>query len=194
MQPEDIDQAESGIAQSSIVMTQFEVSLEAVARVMELGRRNQATTILNPAPAKSVEKGLFENVDILTPNESETRILLGLAPDDPTPTLELSKRLLEFGVKHIVITHGKKGALIVTEDSYETIPAIAVTPMDVTGAGDSFNAALAVGLSEGKSLREAVIYATYAGAYTTMHLGVIDGLPTKSELEAFMEKNKRDDV
>jgi ribokinase len=57
--------------------------------------------------------------------------------------------------------------------------------LDVTGAGDSFNAALAVGLGEGLHLRDAVYKATYAGAYTTTHLGVIDGLPTRDELNVF---------
>ena len=185
MRPEHVDAAEALIAQSDIVMTQFEVPLETMARAMQLGRKHGAMTILNPAPGKTVQPELLAHVDLLTPNESETRILLGLAPDDPTPTLELARHLLDLGVQRIVVTQGKHGALIVTSEGSEEVPAIAVQALDVTGAGDSFNAALAVGLGEGMTLRDAVGHATYAGAYTTTHLGVINGLPTRAALEAF---------
>ncbi len=185
MRPEHVDAAEALIAQSDIVMTQFEVPLETMARAMQLGRKHGAMTILNPAPGKTVQPELLAHVDLLTPNESETRILLGLTPDDPTPTLELARHLLDLGVQRIVVTRGKQGALIVTPEGSEEVPAIAVEALDVTGAGDSFNAALAVGLGEGMKLRDAVRQATYAGAYTTTHLGVINGLPMRAALEAF---------
>ena len=124
-------------------------------------------------------------MDVLTPNESETRILLGLPPDDPTPTEDLAGQLLELGVETIIVTRGEEGSLIVTTRGTEAVPATPVQALDVTGAGDSFNAALAVGLAEGLDLRAAVKQANRAGAYTTMHLGVIDGLPRKEKLEAF---------
>ncbi len=188
MRPHHVDAAESIIARSDIVMAQFEVPLESTARGLELGRKYGAMTILNPAPGQTVEPSLLANVDVLTPNESETRILLGLPPDDPTPTLDLAGRLLELGVDRIVVTRGEEGAIIVTASETEEIAAVPVEALDVTGAGDSFNAALAVALCEGHSLREAVRRATYAGAYTTTFLGVIDGLPTRAELEAFAQR------
>ena len=128
---------------------------------------------------------MLAHVDVLTPNESETRILLGLAPDDPTPTLELAGRLLDLGVETIVVTRGEEGAVIVNAGGTEEVAAVAVQALDVTGAGDSFNAALAVGLAGGMDLRSAVGQAVRAGAYTATHLGVIDGLPTRAEMEAF---------
>ncbi len=188
MRPHHVEAAESLIARSDIVMAQFEVPLESMARGLELGRKHGAMTILNPAPGQTVEPSLLSNVDVLTPNESETRILLGLPPDDPTPTLDLAGRLLELGVNRIVVTRGEEGAIIVTASEIEEIAAVPVEALDVTGAGDSFNAALAVALGEGHSLREAVRRATHAGAYTTTFLGVIDGLPTRAELEAFAQR------
>jgi len=185
MRPQHVDAAEELIAQSDIVMTQFEVPLETMARAMELGRKHGAMTLLNPAPAKPVQPILLANVDLMTPNETETRILLGLPPDDPTPTPDLARTLLSLGVERVVVTRGKRGALIVTADATEEVPAPKVQPLDPTGAGDSFNAALAVGLGEGLSLRDAVRQANFAGAYCTTRLGVIDGLPTRVELEAF---------
>ena len=192
MRPHHVEAAEPLIARSDIVMAQFEVPLESMARGLELGKKHGAMTILNPAPGQTVDPNLLSNVDVLTPNESETRILLGLAPDDPTPTLELAGRLLALGVERIVVTRGEAGAIIVTGDRIEEVAAVPVRAVDVTGAGDSFNAALAVGLGEGLTLGEAVRRATYAGAYTTTHLGVIDGLPTRAELEAFGRDSDED--
>jgi ribokinase len=185
MTPQHVNAAEALIAQSDVVMTQLEVPLETMARAMELGRRHGAMTILNPAPAKPIQPYMLTHVDLLTPNETETRILQGLPPDDPTPTPELARRLLKMGVERIVVTRGNQGALIVTRDDLIEIPAVPIQAVDVTGAGDSFNAALAVGLGEGLSLSDAVRQATYAGAHTATHLGVIDGLPTRAELTTF---------
>ena len=185
MQPHHVEAVEPHIARSDVVMAQLEASLETVARALELGRKHGAMTILNPAPGQTLEADMLAHVDVLTPNESETRILLGLAPDDPTPTLELAGRLLDLGVETIVVTRGEEGAVIVSAGGTEEVAAVAVQALDVTGAGDSFNAALAVGLGGGMDLRSAVEQATRAGAYTATHLGVIDGLPTRAELEAF---------
>ncbi len=185
MRPEHVDGVEDLIAQSDIVLTQFEVPLETVARAMELGRKHGKMTIWNPAPAKNVPGDLLGNVDLITPNETEVRILAGLPPDDPTPTRKLARRLLDMGVKRVVVTCGHRGAMIVMANTYDEVPAPQVDSLDSTGAGDAFNAALAVGLGEGMSLRQAVEQANYAGAYATTRLGVIDGLATKAQLEAF---------
>ena len=191
LSPAHVDAAEDLIAAADIVMTQFEVPPETVARAMELGRKHGALTIWNPAPAKPASAELLANVDLLTPNETETRILLGLPPDDPTPTVELARRLLEYGIERVVVTLGKEGALIVTPEGNEMIPAVEISPLDPTGAGDCFNAALAVGLGEGLTLADAVHQANYAGAFMTTHLGVIDGLPTRSQLDEFMASRRK---
>lgn len=185
MRPHHVDAFEQPIARSDVVMAQLEAPLETVARALELGRKHRALTILNPAPGQPLQPDLLANVDVLTPNESETRILLGLPPNDPTPTTDLAGRLLNLGVENIIVTRGEHGALIVTSRGIEEVPAIPLKALDVTGAGDSFNAALAVGLAEGLDLNAAVKQATLAGAFTTTHLGVIDGLPTRAELCAF---------
>ena len=185
MRPEHVDRAEEVIAKSDIVLTQFEVPLDTVARAMELGRKHGAMTMWNPAPAKNIPLDMLKNVDLITPNETEARILLGLEPDDPISFDDLSGRIAGLGVKSAVITMGKQGAFIITDNTREGVPAPAVDALDPTGAGDTFNAALAVGLGEGLSLPDAVEQANYAGAYSVRHLGVINGLPTKEQLEEF---------
>ena len=185
MQPQHVVAFEPVIARSDVLMAQLEVPMDTVAMAMELGRKHQVTTILNPAPGQPLDPDILANVDVLTPNESETRILLGLPPDDPTPTPDLVGQLLDLGVESIIVTRGEEGALIVTAQGTASVPATPAQALDVTGAGDSFNAALAIGIGEGMGLKSAVEQATRAGAYTTTHLGVIDGLPTRAELEAF---------
>ena len=185
MRPEHVDKAEDVIAKSDIVLTQFEVPFKTVSRAMELGRKHGALTMWNPAPAKNVPQDFFENVDVITPNETEARILLGFEPDDPVPLDDLSKGIAGLGVKSAIVTLGKRGASVMTDGRRHVVPAPAVDALDPTGAGDAFNAALAVGLGEGLSLLDAVEQANHAGAYSVRHLGVIDGLPTREELEAF---------
>jgi ribokinase len=187
MRPEHVDAAESLIAECDVVMTQYEVPFESVFRAMELGRRHGKLTIWNPAPAKAFDCEILKYVDVLTPNESETRLLLGLPPDDPTPTAQLARELFDLGVKQVVVTLGCRGSMIVTPHHSEIIPPLSVKPLDATGAGDSFNATLAVRLAQGMELRDAAREANCAGAYTCMHLGVIGGLPTLDELQSLKD-------
>lgn len=173
------------IRDSDILMTQLEIPLETALAALKLGKENGALTILNPAPAQPVEQEQLANVDILTPNASEARVLLGLPADDPSPPLDLARRLLGLSVGQVVVTLGEDGALIASGDATTHVPAPPIQAVDVTGAGDSFNAALAVALGDGLLLEEAVRYAVKAGAHTARHLGVIDGLPTRAELANF---------
>ena len=188
MTPQHVKDCESLIVESDLIMTQFEVPESVVIETMRLGKQHKVKTLLNPAPARPTDPELFTYVDILTPNAIEARILLRLAPDDPTPSEELAQQLLELGVQTVIVTQGRDGAMIVTEEAITQIPSVAIDAIDVTGAGDSFNATLAVNLSLGKSVEDAVKEAVHSGAYTATHLGVIDGLPTSDQLEAFKQK------
>ena len=185
MKPEHVDRAEDAIAKADIVLTQFEVPVDTVARAMELGRKHGAMTMWNPAPAKNIPLDMLKKVDLITPNETEARILLGLEPDDPIAFDDLAERIAGLGVKSAIITMGKQGAFVIADGIRQIVAAPVVDALDPTGAGDTFNAALAVGLGQGLSLPDAVEQANYAGAYSVRHLGVIDGLQTKEELEEF---------
>jgi ribokinase len=189
MDAEFVDDMEAQIARSSVVMTVLEIPVEAAARAMELGRKRGVCTLMNPAPATAVDDAILQNVDVLTPNESELRILLGLPPDASTSDLDLARRLQERGVKTIVVTRGKKGALIIHEDKVIEIPGISVDVVDTTGAGDAFNSGLAVALAEGKSLPEAVKFGNCAGALACTKLGVIPALARRNEVERLCAEN-----
>jgi ribokinase len=192
LSPTDVDAAEELIADSDIVLSVLEIRPETAGRAMALARRHGVTAVLNPAPATQLGDDVLAFVDVLTPNESELRILLGLQPNDPTDTLQLAHRLQARGVRNIVVTRGENGALIVHEDrSVEYVPGVKVDVVDTTGAGDAFNCALAVSLAEGKSLSESVHFATYAGALACTRLGVIPALPYRQEVEALIQRGQR---
>ncbi len=191
LSPADVDSAEALIKRSQVVMSVLEINQETAARAMELGRRNGVTTILNPAPAEKLNTSIFGCVDVITPNESELRILSGLRPDDSTGTLELAKNLQSQGVKNVVVTRGSQGALVVTHaGQVEMVPSVPVRVVDTTGAGDAFNSALAIGLAEGKTLIDAVKYAMYGGALACTRLGVIPALPYREDLNGFIGQGK----
>jgi ribokinase len=180
-----VDGLESQIARSKVVMSVLEIPVEAAARAMALGKAHGVRTILNPAPAQPLDPAIFAAIDYLTPNETELRVLLGLAPDDATPTLDLAHRLRSLGVGNLIVTRGGAGALVLSADGVQEIPGVAVAVVDSTGAGDAFNAGLAVALAEGKSLAEAVRYANCAGALACTRLGVIPALANRAALDRF---------
>ncbi len=185
LKPDHVEQCAAIIGDCDILMTQFEVPPETVAAALSLGKAKGALTILNPAPARRADPKLLANTDILTPNATEARILLGLPADAAIDEEKLGRQLLALGVGSVVITQGERGALIIEDSGARQIPALPIQAVDVTGAGDSFNAALAVSLGEGKDLDTAARVAVRAGAYTAMRPGVIAGLPTRTQLEDF---------
>lgn len=183
--PADVDAAEDLIASSQAVLSVLEIAPETAARAMQLGRQHGVTTILNPAPAQPLDDSLLAAVDVLTPNESELRLLCGRAPDQAADTLSLARELQQRGARHLVVTLGAEGALIVTaEGEVHRVPGQPVQVVDSTGAGDAFTCALGTALAEGQPLITAVRFATCAGALACTRLGVIPALPRRAEVEA----------
>jgi ribokinase len=183
-----VEAAEAQIAASDVVMTVLEVPTPAAARAMELGRKHGATTILNPAPARALPTSIFESVDYLTPNESELRILLNLSANDPRSSEELAGELRRRGVRNVITTLGREGAMIVTDTLNVRVPAIGVEVTDTTGAGDAFNSGFAVALAEGRGLIEAVRFGVACGGLACTKLGVIPSLPDRSRADAAYEQ------
>ena len=183
-----VEAAEAQIAASDVVMTVLEVPTPAAARAMELGRKHGATTILNPAPARALPTSIFELVDYLTPNESELRILLNLPANDPRSSEELAGELRRRGVRNVITTLGREGAMILTDTLNLRVPAIRVEVTDTTGAGDAFNSGFAVALAEGRDLIEAVRFGVACGGLACAKLGVIPSLPDRRRADAAYEQ------
>lgn len=155
---------------------------------MARGREKGALTILNPAPVRILPQSVLELVDILTPNQSEAKVLTERSPDAAIEPEAVARELIGRGVKNVVVTLGEKGALLVTANSSLHIPAIKVPVADTTGAGDSFNAGLAVALSRGANLEDAVRFAVVTGGLAVTREGVVPSLPARDEVRRFYQQ------
>jgi len=132
---------------------------------------------------------MLSNADIVTPNESELRVLLGLSPDDAANDEDLARQLALRGRNTVIVTQGEKGALIVNENSALHVPTINVEVIDSTGAGDAFSAAIAVALGEGRPLLHAVQWANCAGAMACTKLGSIPAYAQRETIDQLWKKH-----
>lgn len=162
----------------------LECPLEATKAALELCQKHGVFTILNPAPAIPLPLDLLQSFDLITPNLQEATVLLGL-PRQPEPA-ELARHLRQAGFSKALVTLGSRGCLLLDGEDALLYPALPVKAVDTTGAGDTFNAALAVALGFGRTLPEAVVYATNASAYSVHHHHVMQALPTAADLAAVM--------
>jgi ribokinase len=184
----EVSQCLNNLTSETVVLTQLEIPVEAAAAAMALSRKKRSVTILNPAPVRILPQSVLQLVDILTPNQSEAKVLTGRSPEAEIAPELLARELIRSGVKQVVITLGEKGALLVTADSSLYIPAIKVSVADTTGAGDSFNAGLAVALSCGANLEDAVRFAVVTGGLAVTREGVVPSLPTRNEVLRFFRQ------
>lgn len=155
----DLDAGRGKIAAADVVLAQLEIPLDTALYGLALGRELGVVTVLNPAPAADLRKADLTCVDVVTPNETEARVSAGLPPDSPAPNEEVAAMLTGRGARAVVITMGAQGADVFVDGASEHVAALPVEVVDSNGAGDSFNASLAVGLGEGLSLLEATRFA-----------------------------------
>lgn len=178
----DVSQCEAAFDATAVVLTQLEIPVAAAEAALLCGRAHGAVTILNPAPVRPLPHSVLQLIDVLTPNETEARVLAGRNPDAVIEPAELARELIGRGVKQVVMTLGEKGALIVTASSSTHVPAVAMSAVDTTGAGDAFNAGLATALARGASLEAAVQFAVVTGGLAVTKEGVIPSLPRHDEV------------
>lgn len=182
---EFIRSREAEIRECTHMLLGLECPLEATGAALELCEKHGVFTILNPAPAIALEPEFLRRFDLITPNLQEAMVLLGLTRE-PSPA-ELAEHLRRAGLRQAVVTLGGQGSLLVKDGDAFLFPARHVRAVDTTGAGDTFNAALAVALGQGKTLEEAILYATNASAYSVQRPHVMQSLPTARELAGWME-------
>ena len=166
-----------------IVISPLEISLEAARAAADLVTRQGGKAILNPAPAQDLRRQDLSAFFAVTPNESEARVCLGLEPNDPIADEILAERLLELGAPHVIITLGEQGALWACNAGKRRIPALKVNAIDVVGAGDAFNAGLAVGLAEDRPLIEAIALGIAAASLSTERRETIASYPRRADVD-----------
>jgi ribokinase len=171
------------IAAADLLVVSMEIPLDAVVASLRIARETGTRTLLNPAPAQALPDEAWPLIDLLTPNQTEAPILLGLDAGHGLDDAALIARLKARTDASIVLTRGSAGALIADDAGLtEVEPVVVEHVVDTTGAGDSFTAALAVALAEGRPLAEAAAFAARAGAHAVTIAGVIPSLPTKDQL------------
>jgi len=175
------------IAWAQVVICQLEVPLDTVLWTLHTARQQGAVTILNPAPAQPLPPEIWPLVDYVTPNEIEAAHVSGLALSGPSAAGQVAQALLARGPRMVVIlTLGEYGAFIATPDRMAHVPAFPVTAVDTTAAGDAFNGALAVALSEGRPVELAVRFANAAAGLACTQPGAQNSLPVRVQVDALL--------
>ncbi|HYF81637.1 MAG TPA: ribokinase [Clostridia bacterium] len=174
------------IQNSEVVVAQLEVPIETVKFAIKTAKQMGKLTILNPAPAIELEDEFLSNVDILVPNDTELELLSGIQVNKEGDLESAAQILINKGVRELIVTLGSKGCIHINKSGSKAYPAYKVNAIDTTAAGDSFIGALSVAISEGKSLEEAISFATAVGALTVTKEGAQSSLPLREEVEAFI--------
>lgn len=178
----DVLAAEEDFARCDVVLTQLEISMEAVMAAAELANKYNKPFILNPAPALPLPDSIWPYVGWFTPNETEVALYTGVTVHSDDDARAAARALLDRGVKNVVITLGKRGAYWTDGKEEAVVPGYPVKAVETTGAGDTFNGALAVALGEGKHPTEALAFANAAAAISVTRHGAAQSAPLRDEI------------
>lgn len=190
--PDDLNEISKEIEENTIILMQLEIPINTVRQAIRISKAKKACVVLNPAPMTELSEDILKGVDILTPNQKEAEMLSGIPVKDVASGYEAAKRIRELGVDNVIVTMGAAGSVVCEEGEMYQVPAPKVNAVDTTAAGDVFSGALVTGLSKGKVLREAVIYASRAAAISVTRLGAQSSVPYQNEIfseEIFSEKS-----
>ena len=178
----ELDKHIDTIKKSKIFLTQLEVPKEVTLYCLKTAKENNCLTILNPAPASEI-KGFFDYIDFFTPNETEAEFYTGIKITNEKEAKIAAEKILEMGIKKVVITLGEKGLFY--SDGKEEIYLKAdenIKAIDTTGAGDAFNGGLAFALSQKKPIEECLKIANRVGGLSTLKLGAGNAMPYEKDL------------
>ena len=186
--PERASSLEKILPRVSIVLSQLEIPVETIDFIFNKAKKIGITTILDAGPAKPLPSSLLSNTDILSPNQTELESLLKRRITNVEQAKNEAEKLLEWGIKTVILKLGDKGSYLLTAKEKLYFPAFKVTPVDTTAAGDAFMGALCLSLTQNKPLPQAIEFANLAGACTVTKMGAQPSLPTLEEIEKVRSK------
>jgi ribokinase len=185
---EEVDHARDLIADSSVFVAQLELPLPVVEHGLALAHALGVTTILNPAPAQPMPSTIYQHIDYITPNETETAALTGVTVNTIADAERAADAFLAHGVRNAIITLGAQGAFVKNARVSALVPAIdAGKVVETTGAGDAFNGGLAVALSEGMNLLAAARFGCATAGISITRPGTAPSMPTRAEIDALLK-------
>ena len=179
---QDVDKMLEEMCEGDILLMQLEIPLQTVEYAARKAFGKGVKVVLNPAPARSLPKELFRHLYMVTPNRIEAEMLTGIKIANDADVEKVAEEICAMGVKNVIITLGSKGCLIREEGVSYRIDAFKVEPVDTTAAGDTFNGALCVGLSEGMDLKQAAVMASKASSIAITRMGAQSSIPYREEL------------
>ena len=188
----DIQRLQTQLPQAKVLLLQLEVSVDAVRQAAQVAKQAGVVVILDPAPVREESiVDLYPNIDFLIPNEVEASQLVGFTVHNPETAAKAAKVFHQQGIPSAIIKLGAQGALYSTpivsgEPSTKWFPAFSVEAIDAVAAGDAFAGGLAVALSEGRSIEEAIRWGCAAGAIATTRVGAQVAMGDRTELEALL--------
>ena len=178
----EIDKHIDIIKNSKIFLTQLEVPKDVTLHCLKTAKENGCLTILNPAPASEISKEFYKNIDYFTPNETEAEFYTGIKITNEKEAKQAADKLINLGIKKIIITLGEKGLFYSDGKEEIYLQATPVKAIDTTGAGDAFNGGLAFGLSKEKPIKECLELANKVAGISTTKLGAGDAMPFTKDL------------
>jgi ribokinase len=179
---EDLPRLESVLDRCKILLLQLEIPLEMVVAAAKMAKEKGVMVILDPAPAQVLPEELYSLVDVLTPNETEAELLVGFPVKNQEDAAHAAEILRTRGVQNVIIKMGSQGSLALIDGKEIFFEAFPVTAVDTVAAGDAFNGALAVALSEEKPIHEAVQWGMAGGAISVTKEGAQPAMPERLAL------------
>ena len=179
-----IEVARPMIARAGTVLMQLETPIPTLVRAARIAHEAGACVVLNPAPfpPEPLPAELLQCLDLITPNETEASMMSGVQVKDEATALEAIRAIQAQGVQRVILTAGSKGAYTEEGGQLICIPSFKVTAVDTTAAGDTFNGALCVALSEGQLLSDAIRFANKAASISVTRMGAWRSIPRRVEL------------
>ena len=181
--PADLEPMRGEIESAAALVMQLETPIETVAWAAKVARAAGAMVVLNPAPAAELPADLYSGLDWITPNETEAKLLTGVEVADATSARKAADVFHARGVKGVVVTLGAQGAFWSAGGARGLVPACPVKAVDTVAAGDTFNGAFAVALTEGRAVEDAVKFAVKAAAIAVTRPGAQASVPRRAEVD-----------
>lgn len=185
----DVKKARAVIKKAAILLMQLETPLATVRAAARLAAENGGLVILNPAPARRLPAEFCRHVSIITPNALEAELMTGIKVNNIAAAGKAALILCRCGVQTVILTLGARGALVVNARGSRHIPGFKVKAVDTTGAGDVFNGAFAVALTEKRPIDEAVRFANAAAAISVTSGGAQPSAPSRQAIEKFLKSH-----